>query len=67
MPSRKGAVIMGYMTKNYSAGDTFFVGGELAITKEGKITKDGKAIELVDKSYVDQEIKKLRDELGKGG
>lgn len=58
---------MGYMTKNYSTGDILYIGGELAIIKDGKITKDGKTIELVDKSYVDQEIKKLREELGKGG
>lgn len=58
---------MGYATKNYSTGDRTMIGGELAILKGAKVTKDGKAIELVDKSYVDQEIKKLKDELGKGG
>ncbi|MCE5168520.1 hypothetical protein LQV63_04225 [Paenibacillus profundus] len=58
---------MGYVTKNYSTGDKTVIGGELAVSKDGKITKDGKVIELVDKAYVNQEIQKLRDELGKGG
>lgn len=58
---------MSYATKNYSTGDTTVIGGKLVIEKGAAVIKYGKKIELVDKSYVDDQIKKLRKELNLGG
>ncbi|MCY7484427.1 hypothetical protein [Paenibacillus alvei] len=54
---------MNYATKNYSTGDRMVIGGELEILPTAIVIQNGKTVELVDKSYVDKEIKKLREEL----
>lgn len=56
---------MGYATKNYSTGDKTVIGGELEITAEAIVIINGKPVELVDKSYVDSELKKMREEFSK--
>lgn len=40
---------MSYVTKNYATADKTVIGGELAITTAGKITKNGVTMNLAEK------------------